>query len=95
MEFDKIKDNLVYLITVVSKDKMEIEKEFSDVIISRIAQSLSLNKNNIFILLNDKINNFVKSRRFSDLPFNQIQFENSIFNNFKVRLLFFYQIKYL
>ena len=88
IEFDKIKDNLVYLITVVSKEKMEIEKEFSDVIISRIAESLSINKNNIFILLNDKIDNFIKSRRFADLPFNQIQFENPIFNNFKdVKLL--------
>ena len=50
IEFDKIKDNLVYLITVVAKEKIEIEKEFSDVIISRIAESLSINKNNIYIL---------------------------------------------
>ena len=88
IEFDKIKDNLVYLITVVAKEKMNIENDFSDVIISRIAESLSINKNNIFILLNDKIDNFVKSQRFGDLPLNQIQFENPIFNNFKdVKLL--------
>ena len=84
IEFDNLKDNLIYLITVVSKDKFVLREEFADVIISRISDSLTKDKNNIFILLNDKIDNFVKSKKFADLSYNQIQLcENPIFNNFK------------
>ena len=82
-EFDNIKDKLVYFITVVAKEKRELINEYADVIISRFSESLSISKNNVFILLNDKIDNFVKSRNFADLSYNQIGFENPVFNNFK------------
>ena len=80
LEFDGIKHNLIYFITVIGNEKIVVKKEYSGVIISRIANSLLIDKNNIFVLLNDKIDNFVKSKNFEELPYNQIQLENSIFN---------------
>ena len=80
LEFDNIKNNLFYFITVVSKEKLDLDSEIGKFIISSFSNTLNIDKNNIFILMNDKINNFVKSKNFYELNYTNYNIKNPIFN---------------
>ena len=82
-EFDKIKNNLLYFITIIAKEKINLNEDISNSIIERISEKLNIEKNNIFIMINEKVNNFVKSKKFSILSYNEMKFENNIFNQWK------------
>ena len=87
-EFDKIKNNILFFISVVSKQRINIDKNILGTITDRISSSLNIQKNNIIILLNDNVNNYVKSMKFAELSYNQILYENPILNKLKeVKLL--------
>ena len=82
-EFEKIKNQLFYYINVVSKDNVNLDLGMDDVIINKIYNTLSIDKNNIFILFNDKIDNFVKSKNFKDLYYKNFEIRNPICNKLK------------
>ena len=87
-EFDLIKNNLLYFITVVTKERYNINEKIITTIIDKISSSLNIEKDSIIILINDKVNNYVKSRNYAELSYNQLQYENPIFNQLKeVKLL--------
>ena len=87
-DFDKIKNNLLYFINVVAKGKDNLNENLSNTIIYKFSNSLNIKNNNIFIMLNEKVNNFVKSKQFFDLKNQQINFENPILDQWKeVKLL--------
>ena len=87
-DFDEIKNNLLYFINVVSKGKENLNENLSNTIIDKISNALNIENNNIFIMLNEKVNNFVKSKKFFDLTNQKIDFENPILDQWKeVKLL--------
>ena len=87
-EFDKIKNDLFFFITVVPKEKLELDSEIDEFIINSISNTLNIGKNNIFILINDKINNFVKSKNFYELNYTDYNIKNPICNKLnEVKLL--------
>ena len=87
-QFEKIKNNLLYFITIVSKENISIENDLLPEIKEEFSNNLAIEQNNIFILLNDNVNNFVKSEQFSILPYNQILYENPLLEKLKeIKLL--------
>ena len=88
-EYDLIKNSFIYFLNLVQKSKSDFEENISQVIIEKISNTLYINKDNILILYDSKIDNFVKSKFFFDLPINQFKNENPIFNQFyEIKLLF-------
>ena len=87
-DFDKIKNKLFYFITVASKEDLEIDSNMADIIVKKIYESLCIEKNNIFILINDKVNNFVKSKKFYELHYNHFELKNPIISKL-------YELKFL
>jgi hypothetical protein len=84
-EFDKIKNKLFYFITVISKENLNIDSDMNDIIIENIKNTYKKNfidRTNIFILINDKINSFVKSRDFYELHYTYFHIDNPIYNQF-------------
>ena len=77
-KFEKIKNQLFYFITVVSKDGSNLDMRMDDVIINKIYNTLSIDKNNIFVLFNDKIDNFVKTKNFFNLDYTYLEIKNQI-----------------
>ena len=73
----KIDDDF-YFINIVTKDKEWLIEDKYDEIKDKISKGLNIGKNNIFLLINDKENNFVKSKELYELKYNEIQFENPI-----------------
>ena len=72
------KNKLYYFITIVQKETIKIKNDLIKEIIKKISDSLSINNNHIFLLINKKVDNFVKSKNFSKLSYNQIKIENPI-----------------
>ena len=84
-EFDKIKNKLFYFITVIPKENLNIDSDVNDIIIENIKNTYKKNfidRTNIFILINDKINSFVKSRDFYELHYTYFHIDNPIYNQF-------------
>ena len=79
LEFDKIKNDLFYFITVVSKEKIDLDSEIDECIINSFSDNLKIDKNNIFII-NDSLDNFVKSKNFYKLNYINYNIKNPIFN---------------
>jgi hypothetical protein len=87
-EYDKIKNKLFYFITVVSKEKIELDSNLADIIIKKIGDTLSIEKDDIFVLINDKVNNFVKSKNFYELHYNHFEIKNPDCNKlYELKLL--------
>ena len=78
-EFDKIKNKLLYFITIISNENLDLDN-INDALISKMYNLLHIEKNNIFILINDKISNYVKSKKFNELDYNQFELKNPIYN---------------
>ena len=86
-KFEEIKNKLFYFINVVSKGNIEFDLNIDDIISHKFSEALTIEKNNIFILINDKINNFVKSKNFYELHYKHFETENPIIyklNEFKL-----------
>ena len=79
VEFDKIKNKLLYFITIISNENLELGN-INDTLISKMYNYLGIEKNNIFILINDKISNYVKSTKFNELDYKQFELKNPIYN---------------
>ena len=79
VEFDKIKNKLLYFITIISNENLELGN-INDTLISKMYNYLGIEKNNIFILINDKISNYVKSTKFNELDYKQFKLKNPIYN---------------
>ena len=79
VEFDKIKNKLLYFITIISNENLDLDN-INDALISKMYNLLHIEKNNIFILINDKISNYVKSKKFNELDYNQFELKNPIYN---------------
>ena len=79
VEFDKIKNKLLYFITIISNENLELGN-INDTLISKMYNYLGIEKNNIFILINDKISNYVKSIKFNELDYKQFELKNPIYN---------------
>ena len=87
-EFKNIKNELFYFITVVSREKLKLNPNITEIITDKISQTLFIKKNKIFVLLNDKIDNFIKSQNFYDLHYKHFEIKNPIFNKLhEVKLL--------
>ena len=85
-ELFKIKNNLLYFINVISKENIPLDKNLSFEIQEEISEKIEIEKNNIFVLLNHKPNNFIKSEQFTILPQIEIQNlceKNPILNSLK------------
>ena len=80
-ELDKIDKDFLLFITIVAKENIVLNLDISK-IIEAISKKLKIEKKDIFILLNDNVNNFVKSKEFFS-SYNQNQHENHIFNLIK------------
>jgi hypothetical protein len=62
-ELDKIDKDFLFFITIVAKENKVLNLDISK-IIEVISKKLNIKKKDIFILLNDNVNNFVKSKEF-------------------------------
>ena len=82
-KFEQIKNKLFYFINVVTKGNLKFGLNIDDIISHKFSEALTIDKNNIFILINDKINNlnnFVKSKNFYELHYKHFETENPIIN---------------
>jgi hypothetical protein len=78
-EFKKIINNYFYFITVVPKKNVKVISNIAEM----ISAILSVDKKNIFLLINEKIDNFVKSQNFYDLEIKHFFNDNPIFNKLR------------
>ena len=87
-EFESIKNDLLYFITIVTKDNEKLDEDIYDEIRDRFSDELDFEKNNIFILFNEKVLNFAKSTEYLELKDHAIQIKNPIFNKLnEIKLL--------
>ena len=83
-----IKNKLLYFINIVTKENENIDKYRNNEIKNKLSNALEIDKNNIFILFNEKLNNFAKSKEYFELKYNEIQIKNPILNKLnEIKLL--------
>ena len=82
-EYNRIKNKFFYFITVIPKGKLENISNLDKIIIQNITSKLFIDKTNIFLLINDKINNFVKCQNFYELHYSYFQTNNPICKKLK------------
>jgi hypothetical protein len=73
--FEKIKRNLIYFINIISKDNKYFNNDEIKSISDAISKYLSLQNNNLFIIQNSRINEFIKSSNFEDISLDNIKFQ--------------------
>ena len=82
IEFEDIKNSFFYFINVVKKHNFDFNKDISIEIINKFKQVLNINKSNIFLLFDNKIDNYIKSKQFDEIPIEELDIENPMFKNF-------------
>ena len=82
IEFEDIKNSFFYFINVVKKHNFDFNKDISIDIINKFKQVLNINKSNIFLLFDNKIDNYIKSKQFDEIPIEEFDIENPMFKNF-------------
>ncbi len=73
--FEKIKRNLIYFINIISKDNKYFNNDEIKSISDAISKYLFLQNNNLFIIQNSRINEFIKSSNFEDISLDNIKFQ--------------------
>ena len=92
INFEEIKNKLFFFINVISKENMTYNIEDLNAISKKIIECLNLQENNLFLLQNSQIDNFVKCNNFNEIPLRQFR-SNSLLikfselNTIKMKLL--------
>ena len=77
--YDKIKNKFLYIVNLINKDNYNLDNNtLNQEIIEKMSEVLSVDKENITILSNNKrvfINNFIKTKLFSQLSPKQIRLQ--------------------
>ena len=73
--FDNIKNNLFYFINIISKDNINFKNDEINNIRQKISNSLKIINKNIYIVQNNRINDFVKSFNYEEISLEQIKFQ--------------------
>ena len=99
-EIDFIKNKFLYIINIINKENYKFNQNvFKQEILKSISKALKVEKNNIFILSNNKrafINYFIKTTNFANLSLRQIklQYPNlKLLYEFKLLIDFFLRKK--
>ena len=81
MNFDEIKNKLFYFINIISKENYIYGQDELEVIYKKLSECLNIQENNLFLLNNSHIDNFVKCYNFNEIPLTQFQ-SNLMLNKF-------------
>ena len=72
-DFNKIKKKLFYFINIISKENANYDKDELESISDSLIECLKIEKNNLFLLQNSQIDNFVKINNFNEIPMKQME----------------------
>ena len=72
-DFNKIKKKLFYFINIISKENANYDKDDLESISDSLIECLKIEKNNLFLLQNSQIDNFVKINNFNEIPMKQME----------------------
>ena len=88
-DFDKIKNKLLYFINIVSKENIELNSTIINTIVKNFCNYLSIEKDNIIILMNNEMDNFVKHNNITKKYYNNFESKNHISDkSFELQLLY-------
>ena len=86
-DFDNIKSNLIFFINIISKEKKKLNNDDLKNISNKIIEKLVINDNDLFLIQNSPIDNFVKTFNLEDIYFQP--------NEISPTLTKFYELKTL
>ena len=72
-DFKEIKKKLFYFINIISKENANYDKDELESISDSLIECLKIEKNNLFLLQNSQIDNFVKINNFNEIPMKQME----------------------
>ena len=72
-DFKEIKKKLFYFINIISKENANYDKDELENISDSLIECLKIEKNNLFLLQNSQIDNFVKINNFNEIPMKQME----------------------
>ena len=72
-DFNVIKKKLFYFINIISKENANYDKDELESISDSLIECLKIEKNNLFLLQNSQIDNFVKINNFNEIPMKQME----------------------
>ena len=72
-DFKEIKKKLFYFINIISKENANYDKDELESISDSLIECLKIEKNNLFLLQNSQIDNFVKINNFNEIPVKQME----------------------
>ena len=72
-DFKEIKKKLFYFINIISKENANYDKDQLESISDSLIECLKIEKNNLFLLQNSQIDNFVKINNFNEIPMKQME----------------------
>jgi hypothetical protein len=72
-DFKEIKKKLFYFINIISKENANYDKDGLESISDSLIECLKIEKNNLFLLQNSQIDNFVKINNFNEIPMKQME----------------------
>jgi len=71
--FKKIKEKLFYFINIISKENKILNNENLEKISKEISDDLDINDDDLFIIQNSRVDNFVKTFNFNKISFKQLE----------------------
>ena len=84
-----IKNKLLYFINIVSKENIELNSTIINTIVKNFCNYLSIEKDNIFILMNHEMDNFVKHNNITKINYNNFERKNHISDkSYELQLLY-------
>ena len=72
-DFGKIKEKLFYFINIISKENKILNNENLEKISKEISDDLDINDDDLFIIQNSRVDNFVKTFNFNKISFKQLE----------------------
>ena len=72
-DFKKIKEKLFYFINIISKENKILNNENLEKISKEISDDLDINDDDLFIIQNSRVDNFVKTFNFNKISFKQLE----------------------
>ena len=72
-DFGKIKEKLFYFINIISKENKILNNENLEKISKEISDDLDINDDDLFIIQNSRVDNFVKTFNFNKISLKQIE----------------------